>query len=79
MGIDIGDDITYVIAVNKSEDRPVLWTYIDQTIDVKDLITEIDRTALRVQDPSQACVSYRFTVADFWRKTFDVRKGIWEA
>ena len=79
MGIDIGDDITYVIAVNKSEDRPVLWTYIDQTIDVKDLITEIDRTALRVQDPSQARVSYRFTVADFWRKTFDVRKGIWEA
>ena len=89
MGLDIGDDITYQLAAYKCEDRPVLWVWIDRILDLKNCVTEIDRTAICVQDQSRVSegaldqhlnyVSYRFTALDFWRMTFDVRKNIWEA
>lgn len=94
MRLDIGDDITYVLSVSRCEDRPVLWVWIDRMLDIKNCVTEIDKAALSVQDQSQTSesaldqyrssglpnfVSYRFTSLDFWRKTFDVRKQIWDA
>jgi len=92
MGLDIGDDITYVLAAyNNCEDRPVLWVWIDRVLDLKNCFTEIDQATLCASQGSSAplrqsadqslpnFVSYRFTALDFWRKTFDVRKNIWEA
>lgn len=78
MGLDIGDDIMYVLSVSRCEDQPILLVWIDQAEAAKSCITEIDRTTTRVQEQLRTFVSYRFTPSDFWRRAFDVRKQIWD-
>ena len=75
--MEVGDNITYILATNVCKNCSVLLTYIDPRLDMKNCITEIDLSRLVIRGPMQHFEAYRFTPSDFWMKTFDLRKKIW--